>query len=212
MRRPAGKLAGWGRSHSPKGGLKSTLTAEVLAELSGFLGERALADLGLETMETLVRHKAIKVAASFLEHRLNADASDYADAALPCRGCGAPARYVDRRAKSLITCLGDLTVERAYYHCAACGQGWCPKADAIGCGDAVRRLLPRYILGCSRLSRFPPVTACCGAAAGRIWCLPVVRAWHPCSHRPAPARADARPPLPAGWGPPGGFHRILLTR
>jgi hypothetical protein len=88
-------------------------------------------------MEILVRQQALKVGAGFLAKLLNADASDYAGAALPCRECGAPARYVDRRAKSFTTCLGDLTVERAYYHCAACGQGWCPKDDALGCGDAV---------------------------------------------------------------------------
>lgn len=32
--------------------------------------------------------------------------------------------------------LGELTLERAYYHCAACGQGFCPRDQALGLGEA----------------------------------------------------------------------------
>lgn len=87
-------------------------------------------------METRIRKAAFTFAASLLENVLNAQAAESAGACVPCRLCGAPARYVDRRAKSFITCLGEITVERAYYHCASCGQGWCPQDDALGFGEA----------------------------------------------------------------------------
>jgi hypothetical protein len=42
------------------------------------------------------------------------------------------ARYVDRRSKCFQTVLGDLTLERAYYHCAQCQSGFCPRDRALG--------------------------------------------------------------------------------
>jgi hypothetical protein len=42
------------------------------------------------------------------------------------------ARYVDRRSKCFQTVLGDLTLERAYYHCPECQSGFCPRDRALG--------------------------------------------------------------------------------
>jgi hypothetical protein len=77
------------------------------------------------------RRQALRLAARALEQRLNADASDYAGAQLAC-ACGQSARYVGRRAKSLVSVLGPLRLERAYYHCAVCGRGFCPRDRALG--------------------------------------------------------------------------------
>src|ERR1700674_86968 len=41
---------------------------------------------------------------------------------LPCR-CGGRARWVARRAKTVLTLLGRVSYRRVYYHCARCGQG-----------------------------------------------------------------------------------------
>jgi len=41
---------------------------------------------------------------------------------------------VDRRSKTIETVLGPLRLERAYYHCAACGQGSCPRDVSLGIG------------------------------------------------------------------------------
>ncbi len=41
---------------------------------------------------------------------------------LPCR-CGGMARWVARRAKTVLTLLGRVTYRRVYYPCAPCGQG-----------------------------------------------------------------------------------------
>jgi len=44
--------------------------------------------------------------------------------------------YVDRRDKTFASVLGDLTLKRAYYHCAACKKGFCPRHRALGMDDA----------------------------------------------------------------------------
>ena len=86
-------------------------------------------------METAVRRQALQLAARALEQRLNADTSDYAGPELHCP-CGQPARYVDRRAKSFLSVLGRLRLQRAYYHCASCGNGFCPRDRALGLADS----------------------------------------------------------------------------
>lgn len=66
-----------------------------------------------------------------MARRLNADHSDYLGASVPC-ACGAPARYAGRHSKTCHTVLGVMTLERAYYHCAACQQGYFPRDRALG--------------------------------------------------------------------------------
>lgn len=77
------------------------------------------------------RRQALRLAARALEQRLNADTSDYAGPQLWC-ACGQSARYVDRRAKTFVSVLGPLRLERAYYHCAVCGHGFCPRDLVMG--------------------------------------------------------------------------------
>jgi hypothetical protein len=69
-----------------------------------------------------------------LEQWLNADLSDQGPAHRPCP-CGQPARYAGRRPKRFATVLGSLTLQRAYYHCTACGQGFCPRDQSLGLGE-----------------------------------------------------------------------------
>jgi hypothetical protein len=88
-------------------------------------------DLDLEAVEMAARRQALSLAARALEQRLNADISDYAGPQLPC-ACGQAARYIDRRAKTFVSALGAIRLERAYYHCQACGQGFCPRDQALG--------------------------------------------------------------------------------
>jgi hypothetical protein len=70
------------------------------------------------------------LAARLIQQRLNADHSDRQGSQLPCR-CGHDARYVDRRGKTFTSVLGELELERAYYHCSACQQGFCPRDRAL---------------------------------------------------------------------------------
>ena len=100
-------------------------------ELEALLGRSAVQDWDLEAVEMAARRQALRLAARALEQRLNADTGDYAGPQWAC-ACGQAARYVDRRAKTFVSVLGSLRLERAYYHCAACGRGFCPRDRALG--------------------------------------------------------------------------------
>jgi hypothetical protein len=107
------------------------MAAEVEREIEVLLGAAAVEELDLEAVETALRRRALRLAARLLEARLNADFSDQSGATRPC-ACGHRARYVGRRAKRFQSVLGELNLERAYYHCGECGQGWCPLDEALG--------------------------------------------------------------------------------
>jgi hypothetical protein len=81
-----------------------------------------------------VRRRALSVAARAVEQRLNADTSDDVGPTLRCV-CGKEARYAGRRPKTFQTVVGGMTLERAYYHCAACQAGFCPRDRALGLED-----------------------------------------------------------------------------
>ena len=76
------------------------------------------------------RRQALRLAARALEQRLNADTSDHAGAELLC-SCGEPAQYRGRHEKTFESVLGPLHLERAYYHCAQCQSGFCPRDHAL---------------------------------------------------------------------------------
>jgi hypothetical protein len=93
-------------------------------------------ELDFEATEVRLRGAVLQVAVRALEQRLNADTSDYAGPEQPC-ACGQTARYVDRRDKTFTSVLGALTLKRAYYHCASCQKGFCPRDRVLGMDDAV---------------------------------------------------------------------------
>jgi hypothetical protein len=90
-------------------------------------------DWDFEAIETAVRRQAMRVAARAVEGRLNADTSDHTGPTVPC-SCGQHARYAGRRSKTFESVLGRLALVRAYYHCAACERGFCPRDGALGLG------------------------------------------------------------------------------
>jgi hypothetical protein len=75
------------------------------------------------------------VAARAVEQRLNADHSDHRASTFPC-ACGKGARYAGRREKTFQSALGELTLQRAYYHCEACEAGFSPRDRALGIAGA----------------------------------------------------------------------------
>jgi len=130
--------------------VKKTTLGEALAhdlgdEIDRLLGREAAASIDFEAVETAARRQALRFAARVVEQRLNADRSGFTGASEPC-ACGQQARYVDRRAKSFQRALGELRLERAYYYCAACGGGFCPRDQPFGMeggslSPAVRRMI-----------------------------------------------------------------------
>ena len=111
--------------------------ATILREVQTLVDGARVDELDFEATEVRLRSTVLQVAARALEQRFHADTSDHAGLEQPCP-CGQTARYVDRRDKTFTSVLGDLTLQRAYYHCAACQQGFCPRDRALGMdGDSV---------------------------------------------------------------------------
>jgi hypothetical protein len=98
--------------------------------MATLVGAQPAAELDLEAVEMALRERTLRLAAGLVQQRLNADHSDHQGSHLPCR-CGQHARYVDRRTKTFTSVLGELELERAYYHCSACQQGFCPRDRAL---------------------------------------------------------------------------------
>src|ERR1035437_5149144 len=117
-RRQASRLAAHTR--------EQRLQADIIQEIEALLGRQSIRDLDFEAVEMAARRQALRLAARALEQRLNADTSDHAGAELPC-SCGGPAQYHGRHQKTFESVLGPLHLERAYYHCAKCQSGFCPR-------------------------------------------------------------------------------------
>ena len=130
-RRPTGRARGGRAGGGQKKGFSEAFAAEVVAEIDALVGPGAANGLDFEAIETAARRRALAVAARAVERRLNADTSDHAGPTLRC-GCGKAARYAGRRPKTFQTVLGEMTLTRAYYHCAACEAGFCPRDRALG--------------------------------------------------------------------------------
>jgi hypothetical protein len=109
-----------------KRGLQTNLQNEIVQEIETLLGPQAVADLDFEALEIAARRQALRLAARALEQRLNADITDHAGPELPC-SCGGLAQYHGRHGKTFESVLGPLHLERAYYHCAKCQSGFCPR-------------------------------------------------------------------------------------
>jgi hypothetical protein len=124
----AGGLDGGGQ----KGGLKARLDAEVQAEVEALVGGPIGSEIDFEAIEVAVRRRVLGLAARAIERLLNADTSDHVGPALPCRSCAAEARYAGRHSKTIASVLGELRLERAYYHCAPCERGYCPRDLDLG--------------------------------------------------------------------------------
>lgn len=76
----------------------------------------------------------MELAARIIEKYLNDDHTDYSGHSQPCR-CGAEAAYAGRHKKTFMSILGEITLRRAYYHCAQCGEGFFPRDRTIGVTD-----------------------------------------------------------------------------
>jgi Uncharacterised protein family (UPF0236) len=134
-----------GGSAGKKTALAADCQRQISAEVEALIGTGALAHLDFEAIETAARRDALQVAAYAVARRLNADHSDHCGASVPCP-CGQPARYAGRRRKTFHTALGAMPLERAYYHCAACQQGYFPRDRALGSVDtALSPALTRMI-------------------------------------------------------------------
>ncbi len=108
------------------------------------IGTGATHGIDFEAVETAARRLALDLMGKALAARLNADRGDATGARRRCE-CGGQARYVGRRRKRFVTALGEMELERAWYHCDACHRGFSPRDRALGFDEeslspAVRRM------------------------------------------------------------------------
>jgi len=104
---------------------------DVVQEIETLLGRQAVEDLDFEALEVAIRQRVLQLAGRAVEQRLNADTTDEVGSRIACR-CGREAHFVGRRSKQFHSVLGPLRLERAYYHCPACGHGYCPRDRYLG--------------------------------------------------------------------------------
>jgi hypothetical protein len=109
---------------------------------------------------------AMRVAARAVEQRLNADTSDHVGSTTPCV-CGCPARYAGRRRKGFLSVLGELRLQRAYYHCEACGRGFCPRDRSLGLeGSSLSPAVTRMVGQVAAMVSFAEGSELLGELAG----------------------------------------------
>ena len=95
------------------------------------IGADGAARPDFEAVETAAKRLALRIMGRAVAGRLNADRSDEKGSHPPC-DCGAPARYAGRRSKTFTTALGEIELERAWYHCERCDTGFSPRDRAFG--------------------------------------------------------------------------------
>jgi hypothetical protein len=82
--------------------------------------------LDLESLEIHLRTAMHEVGSTMLEKLLNSDGGDYRGSTLPCEQ-GHVFEFREYRAKEVLTVLGPVMIQRAYYYDPECHQGYCPK-------------------------------------------------------------------------------------
>ena len=112
--------------------LEPEVRREITAEAASLIGDGVLDDF--QAIETEARRVALQIMGQAVARRLNADHSDDKGPGLSCE-CGGAARFAGRRPKTFTTALGPLTLERAWYHCDSCRNGFSPRDRALGMED-----------------------------------------------------------------------------
>ena len=100
-------------------------------DIEALVGQGAFADGDFEAVERAARAAALQVAARLVAQYINADHSDKQGPRMAC-DCGHGAHYAGRRERTAITALGSVSLERAWYHCEACGTGFAPRDGVLG--------------------------------------------------------------------------------
>ena len=166
---------------------------------------------GPQTLEQIERRT--EEIGEAVKQRIQKEVSDaqgtgYAGRVLAC-ACGKPARYVADYTHNLVTLHGPLRVERAYYYCRGCQQGFCPLDTALQLGAGQCSVLVHALI-CRFAAFLPFATAArelrliCGVSVSvstvRRVALAVgaqaQQSWTPAQAEPAasePAEGQARP-------------------
>lgn len=116
-----------------------TVSREALQDLQTMGREWAERHLAAGATPGEVEAAAVEagqaLALGVAEQGLRASArSSYAGSSRPC-GCGRKAKFMGYRRRMLVTVVGEVPVERPYYHCGHCGRGQLPWDKAAGLSE-----------------------------------------------------------------------------
>ena len=112
--------------------LAARLEAAAKAAIAKVLAERKRpAEASLADIE-----QAALAAGAEIQQAIAAELAQASATALPawpdCPACGKKMKSKGKRRRRIVTEAGEIEVERLYYHCGACGQGFFPPGSALG--------------------------------------------------------------------------------
>jgi hypothetical protein len=112
--------------------LAARLEAAAKTAIAKVLAERRLpAEASLADIE-----QAALAAGAEIEQAIATELARESAAALPawpdCPQCGQKMKTKGKRRRRIVTEAGEIEIERLYYHCGACGQGFFPPGSALG--------------------------------------------------------------------------------
>lgn len=110
----------------PDADLKARLRAATDTAIAKVLAERKLpAEASLADIERVALE-----AGQAIEQAIAAALAQESAAALPvwpnCPQCGQKMKHKGKRSRRIVTAAGEVEVERPYYYCATCHQGFFP--------------------------------------------------------------------------------------
>lgn len=110
----------------PETDLKARLQAATDAAIAKVLAERTLpAEATLADIERVALEAGHAIEQAIAE-ALTQESAANLPAWPNCPQCGQKMKYKGRRTRRVVTEAGEVQVERAYYHCATCQQGFFP--------------------------------------------------------------------------------------
>lgn len=110
----------------PEAELKARLVVAAEAAIAKALAERALpAQAQLADIERVARSAGQQLEQA-VARALAQESAAEVSAWPTCPHCGQKMKNKGQRRRRVVTEVGEIEVERTYYHCAGCGQGLFP--------------------------------------------------------------------------------------
>lgn len=107
--------------------LKARLMSEFEATIAKMLAERPASDqITLSDMERLVSQAGREIQARVLQRLIDAEQPKEATERPLCGRCQQPMVYKGQQRRRVVTEVGEVEMERAYYYCATCREGLFP--------------------------------------------------------------------------------------
>jgi hypothetical protein len=111
------------------------LRAQMMAAAEGVIekllaGTKEKEELSLSDIERLVRRAGQNVMQELTGTLANAEAQGQESRI--CSKCGRKTRYKGQKKRDLITGTGEVSLERGYYYCPTCREGFFPPGPTMG--------------------------------------------------------------------------------